>query len=104
MYCNHCGRGIQEDASFCSYCGRRVGSLPLRKTLVRPRARRHIAGVAAGMAEFFDLDPSLIRLAWILFAICTGIGFVAYLIAWLVIPSEPEFVYVPAAAVPTPHS
>ena len=97
MYCNHCGRGIQEDSCFCSYCGRRVIGVPFRKGLVRPVSRRMIGGVAVGMADFFDLDISIVRLAWVLFAIFTGVGFFAYLIAWLVIPSEaPVYVVAPA--------
>jgi len=102
MYCNACGRGIQSDAVFCSYCGGRVGSAPLRKSLVRPIGRRMIGGVAAGMADFFDLDISVIRLAWVLVAVCTGVGFLAYIIAWLVVPSEREYVYVPQAPATAP--
>jgi hypothetical protein len=56
MYCNYCGKVIQDDANVCAYCGTRVGAVTARKRLVRPRADRKIAGVCAGFAEYFDLD------------------------------------------------
>src|SRR5262249_32411371 len=89
MYCNYCGKSIQDDANVCAYCGTRVGGVIARKRLVRPREGRKIAGICAGMAEYFDIDLTIVRLVWLIFALCTGIGFIAYLIAWIVIPEEP---------------
>jgi phage shock protein C len=57
--------------------------------LYRSRTDRKIGGVCGGIGEYFGIDPILIRLIWILFAISGG-GFIAYLIAWLVIPEPPE--------------
>jgi phage shock protein C len=88
MYCNYCGKVIQDDANVCAYCGVRVGAVTARKRLVRPRAERKIAGVCAGLAEYFDLDVSLVRLVWLL-AVMGGVGFLAYPIAWIVMPEEP---------------
>ena len=90
MYCNYCGKAIQDDASLCAYCGKRVGGSAARVKLLRPRVGRRIAGVALGLAEYFDLDVTLIRLVWVLAAIFGGCGILAYFIGWLVIPSEPE--------------
>jgi len=98
MYCNYCGKVIQDDANHCAYCGCRVGAVAARKKLLRPHEGRKIAGVAAGMAEYFDVDVSLVRLAWILAALFTGVGFLAYLIAWIVIPEAPEPQPTPAQA------
>lgn len=50
---------------------------------------RMLAGVCGGIAEYFSIDPTLIRLAWIVFCALGGSGVLAYIIAALVIP-EPE--------------
>jgi phage shock protein C len=97
MYCNYCGKVIQEDANLCAYCGRRVGAVIGRKRLVRPRADRKIAGVCAGFAEYFDLDVALVRLVWLIVAVMTGIGLLTYPIAWIVMPEEPIVYAAPAA-------
>ena len=89
MYCNYCGKSIQDDANVCAYCGTRVGGVIARKRLVRAREGRKVAGVCLGMAEYFDLDVTLVRLVWLITAIVTGVGFLAYGIAWIVMPEEP---------------
>ncbi len=88
MYCNYCGKVIQDDAAVCAYCGIRVGASVARKRLVRPRVGRKIAGVCLGCAEYFDLDVTLVRLMWLLVALMTGVGLIAYPIAWIVMPEE----------------
>jgi phage shock protein C len=93
MYCNYCGKVIQDDAQHCAYCGKRVGGVEARRRLVRPRANRKIAGVCAGVAEYFDLDVTLIRVLWVLVVLFAGCGILAYIIAWIVMPNEPEPVY-----------
>ncbi len=58
------------------------------KRLYKSRKERVIAGVAGGMAEYFEVDPTLMRLAWILVAF-SGAGVVAYIIAALILPDAP---------------
>jgi phage shock protein C len=98
MYCNYCGKVIQDDANVCAYCGVRVAAVTARQRLVRPRLDRKIAGVCAGFAEYFDVDVTVVRLAWLFVALMTGVGLLAYPIAWIVMPEEPLRFAPPAAA------
>jgi len=98
MYCNHCGKNIQEDANVCAYCGNSVGYRAVPRRLVRPRVGRKIAGVCAGFANYFDLDPILVRLVWLVVVIFGGTGLVAYLIGWIVMPQEPLALAAPSSA------
>ena len=49
-----------------------------------------IGGVAAGMAEYVDVDPAIMRLLWVLGALMWGGGILAYIIAWIIIPRKPN--------------
>ena len=60
-----------------------------QKRLYRSRNQRMVCGVCEGIAEYFNIDPTLIRLAWVLFALSAGSGILAYIIAAIVIPDEP---------------
>jgi phage shock protein PspC (stress-responsive transcriptional regulator) len=63
------------------------------RRLTRPRRERSIAGVCAGLANYFDVDVVLVRAAWVVFSIVPGAiigGVLAYLAAWLLIPESPE--------------
>ncbi|MGB6679348.1 MAG: PspC domain-containing protein [Terriglobales bacterium] len=100
MYCNYCGKVIQDDANVCAYCGIRVGAVTARKRLVRPRADRKIAGVCAGFAEYFDVDVTLVRLVWLFIVLVGGTGLLAYVIAWIVMPEEPLRLPAPVGAQP----
>ncbi|MCL6581426.1 MAG: PspC domain-containing protein [Firmicutes bacterium] len=60
------------------------------RRLYRSTRERILGGVAAGIADYFDVDPTLVRLAWILFALAGGSGVIAYIIAWIIIPEEPS--------------
>ena len=58
------------------------------KRLYRGDSSRMLCGVCAGIAEYFNLDPTLIRLAWALFCILGGSGVLAYILAAIIIPPE----------------
>jgi phage shock protein PspC (stress-responsive transcriptional regulator) len=61
-----------------------------KKKLYRSRQNRKIAGVCGGLGEYFTIDPTLVRLAVIFFSLWWGGGLLLYLIAWFVMPEEPE--------------
>ena len=58
------------------------------KRLYRSESDRMLCGVCAGIAEYFNLDPTLIRLAWALFCVLGGSGVLAYILAAIIIPPE----------------
>lgn len=60
-----------------------------KKRLIRSRDNRVIAGICGGMGEYFNVDPVVLRVIWLLLILGFGTGILAYLICWLVIPSEP---------------
>jgi len=64
----------------------------MAKRLTRDKRNAVLGGVAAGFAEHFDIDPVLVRLAFILLCFLHGAGFIIYVVSWVVMPvkSEPE--------------
>lgn len=66
-----------------------------QKRLYRSREHVLVAGVLAGVAEYFAHDPTLWRLGFIIFLIATGLmpGILIYLAAWILVPQAPSFEY-----------
>jgi phage shock protein PspC (stress-responsive transcriptional regulator) len=62
----------------------------MEKKLYKSRTDKKIDGVCAGIAEFFDIDPTLIRLIWALAIFCVGTGLLAYIVAAIILPRKPE--------------
>ena len=61
------------------------------KRLYRSRNGRILGGVCCGIGEYSDVDPTVIRLIWIVLSLLSmGMGIIAYLIAWIVIPENPD--------------
>ena len=63
----------------------------MEKKLYKSNVNRMVNGVCGGIAEYFDVDPTLIRLAWVVFCAMGGSGLIAYIIAAIIIPRNPEF-------------
>ena len=61
----------------------------MEKKLYRSRTDKKLCGVCAGLANYLNVDVTVIRLIWILVCLCGGAGLLAYLICALVIPEEP---------------
>ena len=75
----------------------------MRDRLYRSRTDRMLFGVAGGMARYFDLDASVVRIIWALLVLAGGAGLLLYLVAAIVIPEEP-LGWVPTAGVGDPPS
>ncbi len=60
----------------------------MEKKLTRSLADAKLAGVCSGIAKYFNLDPTLVRIIWLVLVIACGIGILAYLICWFVMPKE----------------
>jgi phage shock protein C len=59
----------------------------MEKKLYRSSRNRMLAGVCAGIADYFGLDPTVVRLAWVVFSCLGGSGVLAYIICAIVIPN-----------------
>lgn len=62
----------------------------MAKRLYRSGKERILGGVCGGLGEYFDVDPTIVRLLWILFIFAFGTGILAYLVAWLIVPRNPH--------------
>ena len=61
----------------------------MEKRLYKSNQNKMIDGVCGGIAEYFDVDPTVVRLLWVLFSLMGGSGILAYIIAALIIPRNP---------------
>jgi phage shock protein C len=100
MLCANCQKDIPAGSNFCCNCGAKQPeatqapySAPPSSAYASPRRRlvrsindRKIAGVCAGVADYFDLDPMLVRILWLLLVFCAGTGVLAYFVCWIVFP------------------
>jgi len=90
---------VKEKASFCPECGttiepvQKTGPLPARGTPGHPRVfyrssqDKMIAGVCGGLGMYFNIDPILVRIAFVTLFF-TGYGLLAYVLLWLFTPVE----------------
>jgi len=108
MPCLCCQKEIAPGSKFCCNCGAKqpdtaaAGAPPCvaaPKRLMRSSRDKKIGGVCAGLADYFDLDPTLVRVLWLLAIFCAGTGVLVYLILWIALPLAPAC---PPVAVPGP--
>jgi phage shock protein C len=60
------------------------------RKLYRSRSDRKLAGVCGGLAQFFNLDPTLIRVLLVVLAVLGGSGILIYLAMWIMVPNQPQ--------------
>ena len=106
MVCSHFSREVAENANYCAFCGGRLRSATSCRRLTLSSADSKIAGVCGGIAEYFNVDPTIVRLIWAALSVIPGGfvgGIVAYLFAWIIIPKGPLPGTTPASA-PVGHT
>lgn len=95
MYCIGCGKEIGSGSNFCPSCGAQQRERISHKRLMLSASDKKIAGVCGGLAEYLDVDATIVRLIWVALSVVPG-GFVggglAYFLAWIIIPKSPEAV------------
>lgn len=62
----------------------------MEKRLYKSNQNKVLDGVCGGIAEYFNIDPTLVRLGWVVFCALGGSGALAYIVAALIIPRNPE--------------
>jgi phage shock protein PspC (stress-responsive transcriptional regulator) len=62
----------------------------MEKRLFKSNIDKKICGVCGGIAEYFNMDPTIIRLLWVLASLFVGSGILAYIIAAFIMPNKPE--------------
>ncbi len=107
MQCQNCHKEIADGSKFCYSCGAQqagysgtpgAAAAPPVKRLMRSSRDKKIGGVCAGLAEYFDLDATIVRVVWLLAIFFAGTGLFVYLILWIVLPQAP---LTPTVAVPS---
>lgn len=59
-----------------------------KKRLYRSSKDKILGGVCAGVADYFDVDPTIVRLIWVLLTLAWGAGLLLYIIAWIIVPEK----------------
>jgi phage shock protein C len=109
MICKSCQRNIADGSRFCYNCGApqvltrapdMASTTGGPKKLMRSSTNKKLGGVCAGLAEYFDMDVTLVRVLWLLVVLCGGTGILLYIILWIVLPLAPVDVVVQTPAPP----
>jgi len=109
MICNSCQRNIADGSRFCYNCGAQqvvTGAPDMAsatggpRRLMRSSTNQKLGGVCPALAEYFDMDATLVRVLWLLVVLCGGTGILLYAILWIALPLAPYQV----AAAPTPQA
>lgn len=94
MFCTNCGREMVEGDRYCGQCGRAANcegprpqtSFGQPPKLERDIANKKIAGVCSGLAKYLGTDVTLVRIVFLTAFVLSGLGLIAYIIAWICMP------------------
>ncbi len=96
--CSRCGRAVCAEDSviidqklYCKECAETIKSNDFKqKRIYRSKKDRILCGVCGGIAKYLGIDPTIVRLLWVIITFGYGIGIVAYIVACIVMPIEPD--------------
>jgi phage shock protein C len=97
MFCTRCGIELSDSANYCSVCGAATPNARPSSSAQQPRAERFsrpleggkIGGVCAGVARYWGIDVTIVRILWAITAIWPPfIGALVYLVCWIVMPRD----------------
>lgn len=60
----------------------------MQKKLMRSRTDSHVGGVCGGLAEYFNIDPTVVRLIFVIATLLGGPGLLVYIVLWMVMPQD----------------
>lgn len=110
MYCTNCGVLVEERDVYCSQCGVATGRSPIRtstgpeRRLMRSMYDSKIAGVCGGLAHYMGVDPTLVRLMWLVCTVCFPPLVIGYIAAWIIVPKEaPQLISPLQDGIPQPQ-
>ena len=98
MNCSSCQKDIAAGSKFCYNCGAKQPEVAASgvppgyappKRFVRSTNDRKLAGVCAGVADYFDMDPTIVRVVWLVATLIPGPNILAYIILWIAVPEGP---------------
>lgn len=91
--CVRCGKAIGPDEVviingklYCKECAEKKGR---QKILYRSRKDRMLFGVCGGLAEYIGIDPTIVRVLWVIISFVYGFGILMYIVLTLIVPKEP---------------
>jgi len=94
MFCTRCGVEIDDKVRYCSQCGHptklaeATANPYTAPKLTLDTENKKIAGVCAGFARYLGVEVLLVRIVWLALAFGAGVGFVAYVVAWILMPKD----------------
>ena len=94
MFCTRCGVEIDDKVRYCPQCGHPTKlAAATSNPYTAPRLaldteNKKIAGVCAGFARYLGVEVLLVRIVWLALAFGAGVGFVAYIVAWILMPRD----------------
>lgn len=86
--CRACGRDIPDGSAYCNFCG--ASQSPVPRKLYRSTRESKILGVCGGFAEFWEVDPTLVRAGYAVLTFFSGIlpGIILYFVLALIMPKR----------------